>query len=813
MFKNHFKVALRNLLGKKVYSAINILGLAIGMACCLLIFQYVAFEYSFDSFNENGASLYRISQTTVQSGGEPSIESTTGWAMAPALAAEVPEVVRFARLHPEYGNAIVFDPNQPDKAFEEERVYYADSTFFQMFSYPLVSGNPAHALAEPGTVMLSESTARKYFGDADPVGQSLEVRAWISGTFRVDGIFRDVPANSHLQFDMLLPMVDLLEKSAFSDPATGWGWTNFITYVQLHENVDRSAVAQKFTKIVTRNREEDWRQTNTTGYVNTQPLQDVHLNADIATPRAVTSSYRAVYFFTIIGLVILLIALVNYINLTTARALDRAREVGVRKVVGAKRGQLIVQFLAESMLVILIAFAMAVALADVFRPALNKLAGLGMTDALWMNANFWMALLALLCLTIVLAGLYPAFVLSSFQPVVVLKGRVSKTATSAWLRRGLVVFQFTASIVLLIGITIVYTQLNHMRHRDLGINLAQILTVPAPRVLPEGADRANAVETFTQELRRLSAVEQTATSATVPGKGFNYYTNNIRKAAADPSTGIDGVLTNIDTSFAALYGMELVAGSGFKNTATPAEGEPTPIIVNETAAYALDFDTPEEAINQEVNIEGGLNLIVGVFKDISWSSAHATREHMFFFFRPNNAQISVKVSTGNLSETIAAVEELYKQLFPGNPFQYAFSDETFDAQYRQDQQFARLVSVFTVLAILIACLGLFGLAAFTAEQRTKEIGIRKVLGASVQSIVSLLAKNFLGMIVLSFLLATPLAWYAMHEWLQDFVYRIDMQWWMFAFAGLLAVLVALFTISFQAIKAALANPVDSLRNE
>ncbi len=812
MFRNHFKIAFRNLRSKKVYSTINILGLAIGLACCLLIFQFVSFEYSFDGFNKNEATLHRIIQTTQQGGGEPNAIARTGWAIAPTLAQEVPEVKNFVRLHPEYFNAIVANPAQPDKAFEEDRVYYADSSFFQMFSYPLIEGNPARALTS-GTVMLSETTARKYFGDKDPVGQSLDVRGWISGTFRVEGIFRDVPANSHLQFDMLLPMVDLMEKSDFSDPSTGWDWTNFVTYVQLDERANLSAVEQKFSTIFTRNQQEKWQQSNTTGHINVQPLRDIHLNADLSAPKAVTGSHQAVYFFTIIGLVILLIALVNYVNLTTARALDRACEVGVRKVVGAKRGQLVIQFLTESALIILISFALAVVFAEVFRPVLNELAGLNLTDALWTSPGFWLALFGLFCATSLLAGLYPALLLSSFRPVTTLKGKVSRAASGAWLRRGLVIGQFTATIVLLIGITVVYAQLNHMRSRDLGIDLEQILTVSAPRVLPEGINRSNAVETFTQELRQLSTVRQTATSGSTPGKGFNFYTNNIRRAEADPSTNVNGAGTRIDTSFAALYGMELVAGSGFENRKAAAEEEPQPIVVNEVATATLGFDDSEDAINQEIIVDGQSGQIVGVFKDFSWSSAHNPRESVIFTLHQGNDQISIKVTTGNLPETIATVEQLYQQLFPGNPFQYAFADETFDTQYQEDQQFAKLISVFTILAIVIACLGLFGLAAFTAEQRTKEIGIRKVLGASVSGIVSLLAKNFVGTVTLSFLLASPLAWYAMHQWLQDFDYRIDIEWWMFAFSGILVLFIALLTVSFQSIKAALANPVDSLRNE
>ncbi len=409
MLKNHFRIAFRNLRSKKVYASINILGLAIGLSCCLLIFQYVSFEYSFDTFNENETTLYRIVQTTQQSGGEPEAGAGTGWAMAPALAQEVPEVVRFARLHPEYGNAIVFDPNQPDKAFEEERVYYADFTFFQMFSYPLIKGNPARALAS-GTVMLSESTARKYFGDEDPLGQSLDVRGWIGGSFRVDGVFQDVPTNSHLQFDILLPMVDLLEKSAFNDPSTGWGWTNFITYVQLYENAKLAAVRAEVYEYssakqgggLAANQYDRARQRPTSERRSPQ--------CGLGYPKSHHGSYRVVYFVSIIGLVILLIALVNYVNLTTARALDRAREVGVRKVVGAGRGQLVIQFLSESAFVIFTAFVVAVALAEVFRPSLNELVGLNLTNALWASLDFSMALLILFLATLLLAGLYPALV-------------------------------------------------------------------------------------------------------------------------------------------------------------------------------------------------------------------------------------------------------------------------------------------------------------------------------------------------------------------------------------------------------------------
>jgi putative ABC transport system permease protein len=811
MFRNYLIVAFRNLLRHKGYSFINVAGLALGLTCCLLIFQYVIFEYSFDRFNENAQNLYRISWTQVQNEGEPITWPTTAWAVGPALAQEAPEVIRFARLHPEYNTAIVSNPAEPDIVFEEENVYYADPAFLEMFSYPLVQGEPGQALSEPGTVLLSRSAARKYFGPEDPMGQVLDVRGWISGSFRVGGIFEDIPANSHLQFSMLLPMVDLLQRSRFSDPSTGWGWNNFITYVQLGADVDLAEAGQNFTDIYLRHRQEEFRQSNTTARVSVQPLLDIHLNDDISAPKAVMGSYRAVYFFTIIGFVTLLIAIVNYVNLATARAINRAREVGVRKTAGANQGQLVTQFLFEAALTNIMAVCLAIVLAVILTPAVNTLAGTSLTNAIWVSPGFWAIFFAAFCAVTLLAGVYPAFVLSSFRPVTVLKGKAGSFTSQTWLRRGLVVLQFAASVVLLVGTAVLYTQLDFMRNMDLGLNLEQALTVPSPRVLPEDIDQAEVVETFAQELRQLPAVRQTATSFTVPGRGYAF-TTNIRKAAADPSTEIEVFATYIDTSFASLYGLELIAGNGFRNTSTPLpEGEPRPVMANETTIRALGFDTPEDALGQVL----GANRfrLVGVFKDFNWSSAHETRENALFLLERGNPQISIKVGTKNLSQTIAAIEHLYKQHFPGDPFRYAFVDEQFEQQYRSDQRFAALFGIFAGLAIAIACLGLYGLASFTAQQRTKEIGVRKVLGASIASIIALLSTDFLKLVGIAFVVAAPLAYLGMERWLEDFAYHIEIGPGIFLFAGGLLLLIAVLTVSYQSVKAALADPVKSLRYE
>jgi len=816
MLHNYIKIAYRSLLNKKVYAGINIFGLSIGIACCLFIFQYVAYEYSFDRFNANYSQIYRVIKATAQVGDQPAPEATVGWAMGPALAQELPEIEYIVRLHPEENNAFITNPSQPDRVFEEERAYYVDSSFFQVFSYPILLGNYKQPLAKPGTVMLSESAAKKYFGKENPIGQVLEVRGWIDNTYRVEGIFEDVPAHSHLQFDVLFPMVDLLTKSRFSEPSTGWGWTNFITYVQLNENADLVAVDEKFTEILKRNREAEWRQSNLTGYAYAQPLSDVYLNEKIpVTHLATGGSYRAVYFFTIIGLITLLIALVNYINLTTARSLDRAREVGVRKAVGAKRGELITQFLSESILTIFISFTFALVLVESFRPIINQLAGNNVNDALWVTPYFMWSFLSLLGITTLFAGLYPAFILSSFKCEAVLKGHRSKTQKGIGLRKALVVFQFTSSIVLLVGTTVVYTQLDYMQNMDLGIDIEQVLTVKGPRELSEGTERLAAIESFRQEIGRLPTVLQSATSGALPGQGYNLSISSVQKVSTDPFSNVPGAIAWVDTNFIDLYGLELIAGEGFKDISIAAgDQEPYPIIANETAIYSLGFESPAQAIEQKINLAGGnLCYIVGVFKDFNWSSAHHKRENAFFMLGGGLRNISIKIDTKNLSKTLTSIRGIYQKQFPGNPFSYAFADEAFDTQYQNDQRFAKLFGVFAVLTIFISCLGLFGLVVFTAKQRTKEIGIRKVLGATVTNIVALLSQEFLKLVLLGFLISIPIGWYIMKKWLAGFAYRIEMGMWTFLIAGAFAFLIAMATVSWQSLRAAVANPVDSLRDE
>ncbi|MEX2347530.1 MAG: ABC transporter permease [Balneolaceae bacterium] len=814
MLKNYIKIAIRNLWQNPGYSFINIFGLTIGLTCCLIIFQFVAFEYSFDRFHENESSLYRVLMSGSRGGGEEIAGTFTPQAMGPALAEDIPEIRNFTRIAPDA--PVVSNPSFPDRVFEEEGVFYVDAEFLEMFTFPIIAGNRQASL-EPGSGMLSESAAQKYFGRENAVGQVLDVTGQVEQSFRVAGVFKDVPANSHLQFDLLLPFENLLQSEQYEDePEGGWSYNNFLTFIQLHEEANRSVVDQKMTDVLMAYRGDILQERGFTQRLQTQPLKDVYLNSEVQSFAGLAGSYRTVYFFIIIGLLTLLIALFNYVNLATARALDRAREVGVRKVIGAQRNQLIAQFFLESGLTNLIAIIFAVVLAEIFQPVVNNLWGINFIESAGMNLWLPGSIVLIFLVSTVLAGLYPALVLSSFKPVLVLKSLAGSFTSQYRLRRGLVIIQFTAAIVLIGGTTVVYHQLNYMRSLDLGLDLEQVITIPGPRVVPEGTDLTSGQTTLLEELRRLPDVRQVATSWSLPGLGFNWNGASLWRAEDDESSAIRAVATYINTSFASLYDMELVAGRGFEESTAPfGSTSPSDILVNETTIHSLGFASPEEALDHPLNMGSTDNKvrIIGVFKDFNWSSAHTERENIIFGHTIAGGNISLRVSTGNLPETIAAIQTLYTDLFPGNVFSYSFMDETFGAQYQNDQRFATLFSLFAALAIVIACLGLFGLASFTAQQRKKEIGVRKVLGATILNIVGLLSKDFLKLVLAGFIIAVPVTWYIMNQWLADFAYRIEIGAGIFLLAGGAALIIALLTVSWQSVKAALMNPINSLRSE
>jgi putative ABC transport system permease protein len=815
MFRNYLTTALRSMMKRRGHAAINIIGLTIGLTACLIIFQFVAHERGFDRFHDNLDDLYRVVVSLSREEGESYPPATfTSQAAGPALAATIPGVVRYARVHPSSQPAIITVPGRVDDVFEEPDVLHVDRAFLQMFTFPVLAGSGADALAR-GTVVITESMARKYFG-GDAVGKEIEIRDQASDAiYRVAAVLRDVPPTSHLQFDFLVPIEHLLEAGQYADEAEGgWSFNNFITYVQLESGMDDRSVSEAMTELFVAQRGQamgeygfkDLRMT-------AQPLRDVYLDDQVTAFGTEAGSHRTVRFFTIIGLVTLLIALVNYVNLATARALDRAREVGVRKSVGARRGQLATQFLAESTLTIALSGVLALVAASLLLPMVNNIADVSLSWRQWLSIGFAAGFVGMLLVAAVLAGFYPALVLSRFRPASVLKGNTDTGPSQSVLRQGLVVVQFAAAVVLIGGTAIVFNQLNFMRNMELGIDLDQVITVPGPRIIGD-ATLTDARQTLAAELVRLPNVSQVATSMAVPGHQFNWQGASTWRADAEQESAISGVATWIDTTFVALYGFEVIAGRNF-SAGDPSwgGGQENPVLVNETAVRELGFASPTEAIDHPILIGGSQARIVGVLKDFHWSSAHTTRRSVFFGRVLAGAHLSLRVAATDLPATLASIEETYMTMYPGNVFHYTFLDEAFGAQYREDQRFASLFGLFAGLAIAIACLGLFGLASFTAQKRRKEVGVRKVLGASEAAIVSLLSREFLKLVAIAILIGSPIAYLLMRRWLEEFAYRIEVGPAVFLIVAGITIAIAIMTVAWQAIRAAMTDPVRALRYE
>jgi putative ABC transport system permease protein len=806
MLKNYLTIALRNLFRHKLFSAINILGLAIGMAACLLIMQYVSFELSYDSFHKNKDRIYRIPvDNFLVNGQHDYIESASPPALGPALKQDFPEVAEYVRLHWLYdGNILSYKNNR----FLEGRIYHAEPSFLSMFSYPLLKGNARTALNEPNTIILTETTARKYFGNEEPIGKVIQFNG--KENLLVTGILKDLPVNSHLQFHALISFAtfEKQEKGNLYSEGNAWGWYNFFTYILLKPNTNADAFAAKLPAFLEKYQGKDMREKNYRIALMLQPLTDVYLNNATSYEVELQGNRQAIYFLSVIALFVIVIAWVNYINLSTAKATQRAREVGIRKVVGSTRPQLIGQFLLESVLMNLIAAAIAFFLAYATLPLFHKLVGKEIPFTFWQDTRIALLSAGILVAGTVASAFYPAVMLSSFKPVRVLKGSKLGSSRDIWLRKSLVVLQFAASVALIIGTMVVYRQLQFMRGQDLGVNVDQMLIIRAPKI--RDSTYATSQFTFKTEMLRHPGVQSASFSNCIPGEEITDTAGNVRRKGDKGKEG-NYALVWIDYDFIPAYDLQLVAGRNFSEQfGTDKQA----VILNETAARTIGFSTPEEAINQVVIVYNQEKTVVGVVKDYHHRSLQNRHEPTVFIGDlSRSVYFSLKVNTANLPQTIAAAKADYENRFPGNPFEYFFLDEYFNRQYQADNQFGQAFAYFAAIAIFVACLGLFGLASFTTSQRTKEIGVRKVLGASVSDILLLLSKDFMSLVFLSFIIAVPIAWYTMNQWLQNYAFRTSLAWWLFVVPGCLVLLIALLTVSLQTWKAALANPVESLRNE
>ena len=820
MFKNFLKTALRNLLKNKTFSLINISGLAIGMAVCLLILQYVNFELSYDQFNRNVADIYRVTNDRYQNGKLVQHGTITYSAIGKAMQDDYPEILDHARVEP-FGNVIV---GYQVKKIGDVNTKAVDNSFLTMFSYPFIVGDKATALKEPYSAVLTRVIADRIFGDqkgdySKLVGKQLIINR-DSMPYKVTAIMADVPANSHLAFDMFVSYNSIYSGKNANNKENDYGWTDsdFWHYIQLKHGTDYKALEAKFDAFSQRHFQGN-KVSGSVEKFHLQPLARAHLYSDYEYEIGETGSATVVWGLFIIAVFIISIAWVNYINLSTARSVERAKEVGVRKVTGATRGEIIRQFLVESLIINLIAFGLAIALVFISQKAFDSLiqSPLSFRSLFQRSLNGYaitIGLGAVLLLGIFISAFYPAFILSSFRPILVLKGKFRASKKGVFLRKGLVVSQFAITILLITGSVVVYRQVRYMSNQELGMRIDHILIVKPPFLTGFDSAFIQRENVFKQEVKQITGISGAATANRIAGDEMGRAFNVHR---ADDNSGEHYTLRNmgVDFDFIDLYGIKLIVGRKFEPRDYNADyNKLHNIVISNSATRLLGFASAEDAVGKQIVMFEKKWDIIGVINDFHQKSLRYAIEPIILqpFYGTNNA-ISVKVHTGNVAATMAAVKGRYEAFFPGNPFDYYFLDESYNQQYKNDQLFGKVFALFAGFAIFIACLGLLGLSLFGTTQRIKEIGVRKVLGASIMNIVLLLSKDFVALILLAFVIAVPVAWWIMHQWLQDFAYRIALSPWIFVAAGLLAMIIALATISFQAIKAALANPVKSLRSE
>ena len=795
MLRSYFITAIRNLVKHRFYTLINVLGLAIGMTCCLLIFLYVQHELNYDQFHEKKDRIYRV-VTDIKTPTETINIDVTSAPMPTYMKADFPEVEDMVRL--EGADLLI---QRGEQTFQEDESMFADATFFRVFDFPLLRGNPNTALVAPFSIVLTEDAAHRYFGDEDPLGQRLRMEG--EHDLTVTGVMQNVPEYSNFTFDVLLSLSTRLEKLN-PDRAEQWGNFGYQSYILLSDQANPSTLESKLPAFLRNYISDQDRDEGMTYTLFLEPLTDVYFS-DRGAPQ--TGSLTNVKIFSVIAIFILLIAGINFTNLATARATERAKEVGVRKVVGAVRGQLISQFLYESLLLSLLAFALALLASELLLSAFNQLSGKTVATSILYHSYYLPLFLGVALVVGLLAGLYPALVLSGFKSVAILKGRFSSSRRGVVLRQALVMAQFAISIMLIAGTAVVYTQLNYMRNQALGFKQDQMLVIDF-RYDDAGQ---STIETIKQQLGNHPAVQSVSVSTSVPGKrNYGAFTEIENPVGDMQASNVN--LFYADHDFLQQYEMPLVAGRAFsRDFATDTSSA---LIVNEALVKSYGYTSPEDIIGKQFSQWGGEGEVVGVVKDYHFKSLQERIEPLTIRLLLDYARyISLSVNTENLPVTISELQQQWQTLAPQRPFNYFFLDQAFDEQYRAEARFGELFIYFAGLAIFIACLGLLGLISYTIVQRTQEIGIRKVLGASESSIVRLLSQNFLKLVLVAFVVAVPLAWYALDQWLADFAYRVAMPWWIFALAGLLATVIAILTVSVQSVRAATANPVDSLRSE
>ncbi|OCX52188.1 hypothetical protein BEL04_11910 [Mucilaginibacter sp. PPCGB 2223] len=807
MIRNYLKTTYRFLLKNKTFSFINIVGLAIGAMCCIYILLYVQDQNSYDKHHKDVQDIYRVT-TTLSLSGDKHIHATVSPPIAPALKTDFPEVQQYVRVVNTLGvNRHLL--SYKEKSFYEKDMFYVDSTFFDVFNYHFVNGSPQKALTEPYSIVLFKPVADKLFAGDDPIGKTINIdNGYGKHDFKVTGVIDESLGKTHIKASMLVTM----HSGGIGDYVLRnqiWAGNNFTnSYIKLHPGASAEALEQKLPDFLNKHGEQQLKELGMQKALHLQPVASIHTTPGYEVEQSKTVSPSFLYILLAIGIMIQVIACINFMNLSTARASKRAKEVGVRKVIGAGRFDLVKQFLGESFLLSFIGVLLALPLLLAVMPYLNGITGVVIGLAFLADYRIWLMLAGIILVTGFIAGSYPAFYLSAFQAIKVIKGNFTSYVSAAGIRRSLVVFQFVLAVVLISVIIIIYSQLSFIKNRDLGFNQKQKLVFGFYT-----NDTQGKMTNFANDLRQMADVKAVTKADNYLGQ-FIGHDHGVYPAGGNMATAIDAQNIATDEYFVQAHGIHILNGRDFR------QGDTDKVLINQTLAKRLGLD-PQKAIGARLYTQYNPNPatyveVAGVMKDFNYNSLHIeVRPFMLVYSNDNTRFVNIvaSVNSSDYKQLLGKIEAVWHKDIPSAPFDYAFLDEEVQRQYETEVTLSQIINLFTLIAIFVSCLGLFGLAAFSAEQRNKEIGIRKVLGASVTGIVQLLSKDFLKLVFISIIIATPIAWYAMHKWLQDFVYRVNISWWMFVLAGTIAIIIAFVTVSFQSVKAAIANPVKSLRSE
>ncbi len=802
MIEHTFKLILRNLIRDRQFALLNLLGLALAFVAFFLAVQYASFEMSYDGFHENKDGIYRVAHHEVD-GDNQYHGAMSFYGIGPQAMAEIPEVLDFVRLHRADGMVTWVNDQRETTSYHETNAYYADPSFFDIFSCPLVKGAGAQLLQNPNAVIISASTARKYFGSEDPIGKTLSlVTEWKGGNYTVEGVFQDLPVNSHLSFDFIFPITELLNNFQFE--GRGWYWINFYTYFLLKPDSDMKKVNTALTKMVDEHIGETFHTPNYALSMELQPLTSINLHSDLQGEIKPAKKWGSIRTFLGAAFFAMILAWLNYINLATARAARRAREIGLKKAIGASKYSLVAQFLIESVMTNLIAVVLATLLLAVFLPHFEVWFGISLNFDWNLQYAYWLLFLSLFIVGMLVSSLYPAHHLSSLKTVATLKGQFSERGRSALLRKVMMMVQFALSLLLLIGTTIIYQQISLMKTRDLGMEIADKLVIKAPRETQKGYWRS--LDNYKEEMLKHPFFTHAAVSFDVPGRPLFW------GAAFDVKGGRQGISasrTSFDYDFIAAYGIALLAG---KNFADRFEGQV--VVINEAASEVLGFDAPMAAIGHKIHDGWVERRIIGVMENYHHQSPKfKVRPLVVSPFAKEQGYITLNLSTTEYMEALSQAQELFGSMFPENAFECFFLEEYFNQQYQSDNQFRNLLVTFTSLSVLISLLGLVGFASFVSVSRTREVGIRKVLGASSSSILLLFNHEIAKLIVLAFFLASPLIYWITNSWLDNYANRVNLSMYYFLIPMLVILLMAVTTVSLHVFRLSKSNPVSMIRTE